>query len=69
LRRLFDRWRLTLLGCPSLGVVAYIATGRISYTVLVVLNSAFAIGLCDTFVTSFLGAFVFLVLSGLLAIS
>jgi hypothetical protein len=33
-----------------LGVVAYIATGRVSYTALVVLG-AFALGLCDTFVS------------------
>jgi hypothetical protein len=49
-RRVFDRWRLTLIGCPLLAVVSYVATGRLAYTLLVLVLSAVALALCDTFV-------------------
>ena len=50
-RQLFDRWRLTLIGCPLLGVLAYVVTGRLDYAALVVVLSALVLRFLDTVVS------------------
>lgn len=50
MKRHVARWRLTVIGVPAITAAAYFASGRLGYAGFMLLLSACALGLADSYI-------------------